>query len=337
MTEWVGWLGGAAREAPTAMISVLAAEGSAPREAGTRMVVTRTAAFGTIGGGNLEFRALEQARAILDQPPGCWRVQDYPLGPLLGQCCGGRVRLLVEHVDPARLDWLAEAAESRILLTTFARGHVVRRVEGRGVATKLSARGDWPREGFTFAESIGHRRRPLYLFGAGHVGQAIARHSESLPLRLAWFDTRPVFESIDGVAVVPEPSIEQCVDEAPADAALVIMTHDHALDFRLAHAALRRPPMAFIGLIGSATKRARFLSRLEKAGVPAEARARLTCPIGVDGVVGKEPDVIAIATLAQLLQLPGGEIRAERPAIPGTCVGAVQRLAASRSSSLESG
>jgi len=324
MTDWLAWLCGATREEPTAMVSVLAAEGSAPREAGTRMVVTRTRAFGTIGGGNLEFRALDQARAILDQPPGCWRVQDYPLGPLLGQCCGGRVRLLVEHVDPARLDWLADAAESRILVATFAHGYVARRVESRGVATRLSARGDWPREGFAFAETIEDRRRPLYLFGAGHVGQAIARHGESLPFRLAWFDTRPVFESIDGVVVVPEPSIEQCVDEAPGDAAVVIMTHDHALDFRLTEAALRRPPLAFVGLIGSATKRARFLSRLEKAGVSATARARLTCPIGVAGVVGKEPDVIAIAALAQLLQLRGDP-------------GAVQRLANSLPSSVESG
>jgi xanthine dehydrogenase accessory factor len=112
-----------------------------------------------------------------------------------------------------------------------------------------------------------------------------------------------VFETIDGVAVVPEEAIEQCVAEAPTDAAILILTHDHALDYRLTRAALSRDPLAFIGLIGSATKRARFLSRLESDGLSTEARARLTSPIGMPGITGKEPDVIAIATLAQLLQL----------------------------------
>jgi len=331
MTDWLKWLRDAAGEAPTAMVTVLAAEGSAPRGAGTRMIVTQSGCSGTIGGGNLEFRAIAQARAILELPAGSWRVQDYPLGPLLGQCCGGRVRLLVEHVDAARLDWIRDAAEHRTLVSTFTASHVARRVENQLAPSKLSARGDWPREGFTFAETIGRRRRPVYLFGAGHVGQAIARHAASLPLRLAWFDTRPLFETIDGVAIVPEASIEQCIAEAPDDAALVIMTHDHGLDYRLAKAALGRTPVAFVGLIGSATKRARFLSRLEKADVPEAARSRLTCPIGVGGVVGKEPDVIAIATLAQLLQLETSEADASSAAALAQGLDAGQRFSNSGS------
>lgn len=303
MSEWLTWL----REVPglrsSAMVSVLASEGSAPRGAGTRMLVTKEALHGTIGGGQLEYRAVEQARAILDLPPGSWRVQDYPLGPLLGQCCGGRVRLLVEHVDAAGLDWLAEAAEERVLVSRLLPGRIERHVSGDAQPAPLSARGDRPREGATFVELIGQHRRPLYLFGAGHVGQAIARHAEGLPFRLAWFDTRPVFETIEGVAVVPETAIGQCVGEAPEDSAIVILTHDHALDYELTRAALLRPPVGFVGLIGSATKRARFHARLERDGVPAQVRQRLISPIGIEGIEGKEPDVIAIATLAQLLQL----------------------------------
>lgn len=302
--EWIELLRSAARNEPLAMISVLATEGSAPRGAGTRMLVTAGGEQGTIGGGALEFRAVEQARAVLAHPPGTWRVQDYPLGPLLGQCCGGRVRLLVERLDRDALGWLGDAAEGRVLVSQLQAGAVLRHVSD-GPAVALSARGDRPREGLRLAEMIGQPRRPLYLFGAGHVGQAIARHVAGLPLRLAWFDTRPVFETIEGVAVVPESAITQCVAEAPEDAALVILTHDHALDYRLTLAALSRPPLAFTGLIGSQTKRARFLSRLEREGVSAEARGRLTCPIGLPGVTGKEPDVIAVALLAQLLQLPG--------------------------------
>ena len=240
---------------------------------------------------------------MADLAPGTWRVQDYPLGPLLGQCCGGRVRLLVEHVDPAGLGWLCEAAEEAVLVSALAPGRIERHISADAVPTALSARGDRPREGAMFAEVVGQRRRPLYLFGAGHVGQAIARHAANLPLRLAWFDTRPLFETIDGVAVVPESAITQCVAEAPGDAAIVILTHDHGLDYALAKAALTRGPVALVGMIGSQTKRARFLSRLANDGVPAEDIARLTCPIGIVGVTGKAPDVIAIATLAQLLQL----------------------------------
>ena len=303
MSDWWQWLAAIAGREALAMVSVLACEGSAPRGPGTRMLVTAGGLFGTIGGGQLELRATEQARAILDHSAGAWRIQDYPLGPLLGQCCGGRVRLLVEHVDPARLDWLAGMGAASVLVTHLTDAAVERGFEADAVPVPLSARGDKPGAGARFAEAIGLRQRPLFLFGAGHVGQAIARHATGLPLRLAWFDTRPEYGGRDGVTIVPAEAMDHCVGEAPEDAALVILTHDHGLDYQLTLAALRRPPLAFVGLIGSATKRARFLARLEKDGIEAGARARLTCPIGVTGISGKEPDVIAIATLAQLLQL----------------------------------
>lgn len=303
MTDWLDWLRAVAGKEACALISIVASEGSAPRGAGTRMLVTADTLHGTIGGGQLEYRAVEQARAILAHPPGHWRVQDYPLGPLLGQCCGGRVRLLIEHIAPTAMDWLADAADERILVSTFMPDRVERHVNDHAIPSSLSARGDRPRTGDNMVESIGQHRRPVYLFGAGHVGQAIARHAANLPFRLAWFDTRPVFETIEGVAVVPEAAIEQCVADAPDDAAILILTHDHALDYRLTLAALRRPPCAFTGLIGSATKGARFHARLARDGIDAQARAHLTSPIGVPGVTGKEPDVIAIAVLAQLLQL----------------------------------
>ncbi|MAC58001.1 MAG: xanthine dehydrogenase accessory protein XdhC [Novosphingobium sp.] len=304
MTQWVGWLRRLGPE-PCALVSVLATEGSAPRGAGTRMLVTAEGQQGTIGGGQLEFRAVEQARAILDLPQGAWRIQDYPLGPLLGQCCGGRVRLLIEHIDPAALEWLHDAEPGRMLETVLHDGTISRTVFERETATRQSARGDRPDVGARFVEPVGERLRPVYLFGAGHVGQAIARHMTGLPLQLAWFDTRPEMAEIDGVTVMPEEEIAHCIEEAPADAAIAILTHDHPLDYHLTLAALSRDPVAFVGLIGSSTKIARFRSRLKADGIEEEALARLTTPIGVPGVVGKEPDVIAIAVLAQLLQLRG--------------------------------
>lgn len=299
MTAWRERLRAAAPGDHLALVTVLATKGSAPRGAGTRMVVDDAATFDTIGGGALEHQAIEQARAILAHPPGTWRIQDYPLGPLLGQCCGGRVRLLVERVDPAALDWI----DAPVLTTRLHPTQVARHADPAAAIAPLSARGERPGSGATWSERIGQWQRPLYLFGAGHVGQAIARRIAGLPLRLAWFDSRTELAAVEGVTIVAEDRLPACLTDAPTDAAVVILTHDHGLDYRLTHAALTRAPLAYVGLIGSATKRARFLARLTRDAVPATAQARLTCPIGLAAIPGKEPDVIALSLLAQLLTL----------------------------------
>uniref|UniRef100_UPI001C2D6BC0 XdhC family protein n=1 Tax=Sphingomonas bacterium TaxID=1895847 RepID=UPI001C2D6BC0 len=149
-----------------------------------------------------------------------------------------------------------------------------------------------------FAEPLDTPRRPLMLFGAGHVGRAIAALVPGLPLSLAWFDSRAEADA-PGVVVQDETTLVACAGEAKEDAAVLILTHDHGLDYRLTAAALRSAA-GFVGLIGSATKRARFVARLAADGVDP---ARLTCPIGVAGIHGKEPGVIAIAAMAQLLAL----------------------------------
>lgn len=306
MTEpWLARLRTVAPDEPLALVTVLATEGSAPRGAGTRMLVAGDASFDTIGGGALEHQATEQARAILAHPPGTWRIQDYPLGPLLGQCCGGRVRLLIERVDPAALDWIEAAAVGATLTTMLHPGHVARAISPAAAIVPLSARDDRPGVGAQWTERCGQWQRPLYLFGAGHVGQAIARQIAGLPVRLAWFDSRPAMAGFAGVTIVDEDRLPACLADAPDKAAVLILTHDHGLDYRLTRAALTRP-LAFVGLIGSATKRARFLARLTRDEVPVEARARLTCPIGLAAIAGKEPEVIALSVLAQLLALGGG-------------------------------
>lgn len=296
---------------PAALVTVLATEGSAPRGAGTRMLVTAEALAGTIGGGALEWRAAAQARLMLAQPAGAWRVQDYPLGPLLGQCCGGRVRLLVERLAAA--DWLAALERGETIEASL--GATIERHprgEGRTPASGGSqlgagprrgggcceARGPLPTAGFTYTEPHDTPRRPLMLFGAGHVGRAIAALTPELPLSLAWFDSRPDADA-PGVMVQDEAALVACAGEATDDAAVLILTHDHGLDYRLTAAALGSRA-GFVGLIGSATKRARFVSRLRADGVDP---ARLTCPIGAAGIAGKQPAVIAIAAVAQLLAL----------------------------------
>ena len=294
MAEWTGHAREALRQGPAALVTILATEGSAPRGPGARMVVTERGLAGTIGGGALEHQAAAQARSILAHPPGSWRVQDYPLGPLLGQCCGGRVRLMVERLD--------EIPESDGPFEVTLSDRVERRPlpgEGRGT---VGARGPLPASGARFVEPAETDLLPVTMFGAGHVGRAIAARSQGLPLHFAWHDSRPEAAETAGVVLADEAAMVACAGQAPEGAAVVILTHDHALDYRLTAAALGSRAR-FVGLIGSRTKRARFLSRLAADGVDAK---RLTCPIGLPGINGKEPEVIAIATLAQLLALRSG-------------------------------
>ncbi|MGE4480278.1 xanthine dehydrogenase accessory protein XdhC [Acidocella sp.] len=302
MAEWLRVAQGLLARGPVALVSVLATEGSAPRAAGTKMLVTPAGAHGTIGGGNLEFTAIAQARAALARAPGSWAVQDYPLGPLLGQCCGGRVRLLIEHLDPAQCGFLEEPAGETLILE-LAEGSVRRSYGKRLPGSVLPARGEKPGVGGRIVEPIEAPSRKVLLFGAGHVGQAIARVCAGLPLSLGWFDMREETSATPGAMRATSETMESCAARATPGTAVVILTHDHGLDYRLAAAALRGRA-EFVGMIGSATKRARFLSRLRADGVDP---SRLTCPIGLPGISGKQPEVIAIAVVAQLLTLPKDE------------------------------
>jgi len=314
MPDWADMARAVLAREPTALVTILATEGSAPRGPGARMVVTADALHGTIGGGALEYRVAEQARAILALPPGSWRVQDYPLGPLLGQCCGGRVRLLVERLDADACPWIEALEKGEAVVASLNANAVVRKTfpgEGRGPVgsgpildpglrrERLVARGPLLEAGTEFLETVETTGTPLILFGAGHVGRAIASRLPGLPFHLAWFDNRPEMAETPGVMLETEDAMIACAGAAASDAAILILTHDHAFDYRLTAAALAGEA-AYVGLIGSRTKRARFVSRLQAEGID---EARLVCPIGLPGIVGKEPDVIAVAVLAQLLSL----------------------------------
>jgi xanthine dehydrogenase accessory factor len=285
-----------------ALVTLLAAEGSTPLGPGARMVVVQQGlAAGSVGGGALEATALAQAQAILDHPPGTWRVQDYPLGPLLGQCCGGRVRLLVERLDPARGGWLADLVPGGWVEARLDEDGVRRRVMRQPTAPALpQARSPRPQAGAVLVEPLQTPARPVLLFGAGHVGLALAGVMAPLPFDLRWFDSRAAFAH-PGVTLADEEALVAAIRAAPPASAILIMTHDHGLDYHLARAALAQPA-ALVGVIGSATKRARFLARLARDGLGAAA-GRLVCPIGLAGITGKDPAVIAIAVAAQLLML----------------------------------
>jgi xanthine dehydrogenase accessory factor len=246
---------------PAILITVTQAQGSAPREAGTRMLVSATDAFATIGGGHLEWKAIATARQMLSGTDTESVSQHIALGPALGQCCGGAVTL--------SFAWLTE--------------------------DHLDA---WPTE------------KPLFhlqLYGAGHVGRAIAHLLATLNVSVDWIDERddefPTATLPTHIRKIAVDAVEAEVRAAPPDACYLVLTHQHDLDMRITEAILRRGDFAFLGLIGSHTKHQRFVHRFEERGIASELIARITCPIGLPGINGKEPELIAMAVVAQLLSL----------------------------------
>lgn len=309
MAEWIAEALSAVRRGERlAMVSIVGARGSTPRELGARMLVWPDRFTGTIGGGSLERQALDQARKLLDQAARRHALQDYPLGPLLGQCCGGHVRLLVEAVDARSEGWLAEAAAQRDpfrLEAAFEDGEL-----RRAVAPAAGADSDDPRTPIPdvrrVSDLIAPTRPRLVMFGAGHVGQAVARAFAPLPFDLDWLASREDLRPEAGgtrAQVLSEDELEACVADAPSGGLFVIFTHSHDLDYRLTKAVLARGDARYLGLIGSRTKRARFESRLRRDGFGDADLARLTCPIGLPSLKSKAPAVIAVALAAELLQL----------------------------------
>ncbi len=318
MTPW--W--GQAREIlgrgeTAALVTVCAVQGSAPREAGTKMLVWRGGQHGTIGGGNLEFVVLDQARKLIASGDP-WRFQTYPLGPLLGQCCGGRVGMLIERLDTASTGWLDEMAAMDAtghyyaIHSTLGETAVQHRViDLQGVPIFLHVPVTLSRpDGATYdigakADPAGMRvmehvdpRPSLYMFGAGHVGRALAPIVKALPFRVQWFDSRPDFAG-EGVVVAADPVAE--VAQAPHGAYFLIFTQSHDMDYALTRTILAKGTFHYCGLIGSATKRARFEKRLLADGIAPATLTRLTCPIGQVGLTSKEPSVLAVAIAAELL------------------------------------
>ncbi len=296
-------------EGACALVSLVKTEGSSPREAGARMVVRPSGGFhGTIGGGELEWRALGEARAALGAGRGATLRRIVALGPELAQCCGGRVEWRVETFDARDLEALAPLAAAEregtfaVVARSAADGRIERSIAGREAGPEPLAAGAW-------RETFGASATPLYLFGAGHVGRALMLALAPLRFAVRWIDSRedafPERAPLNATLVrASDPPSE--LAGAPDGALVVVMTHSHPLDLAIVAEALRQDRFAYVGLIGSATKRARFVSQLRAAGLPKERIAQLICPIGLPGIEGKEPAVIAASVAAQLLMARGG-------------------------------
>lgn len=321
-----GWLAQAseraARGEASVLVTVCCVAGSAPREPGAKMLVWADGQDGTVGGGNLEFVITQQARKML-AGGAPHRFQSYPLGPLLAQCCGGRVGILLERIDATSTEWLtaiAVAEEQGVpyaIHTTLKASGVTKHIVDRAGISELhaeavrliAANGQAVDPGAAKVDA--HRlniietvdpRRQLYMFGAGHVGKALAPIVATLPIHTRWFDTRLEFGKPDGpLQPVIAEDLVAIANAAPTGALYLVFTQSHDLDYALTRAILARADFTYCGLIGSATKRARFEKRLIADGIPRAMLARLTCPIGAIGLTSKAPEVLAVATAAELL------------------------------------
>lgn len=288
-----------------ARVVVAEVKGSAPREAGAAMLVWAGGQSGTIGGGALEYAAAAKARAML-AGGGPDRLDRMPLGPALNQCCGGAVVVLSEVWDTSRLATLGETnvIARPVPGTTGEMPLAVRRILNR-------ARG----EGFRpvprmihgwMVEPATEAAREIWIWGAGHVGRALVRVLAPLPdLRLTWIDTDGArFPDLpEGIVQRIAANPADLVHDAPADAEHLILTFSHAFDLEICHRLLTHG-FGAAGLIGSATKRARFRSRLEALGHAAAQIDRIRCPIG-DPALGKHPQAIAVGVAAELLHARG--------------------------------
>lgn len=248
---------------PAIVVTVETARGSTPQAAGARMVVTATAIAGTVGGGRLEFEAMLRARDMIATNTAEDRL-DMPLGPAVGQCCGGRVVLNLRRADDAIVRDLAVLERQEVGQTPW-----------------------------------------VAVFGAGHVGKALVRALAPLPVRILWCDNRPdafAGQTGDNMETHTGDALD-LVSSCQPGAAVVVLTHSHALDYVLTEAALRRGDLAYIGLIGSHTKRRRFERWFMARGGTAAVLADLVCPIGDVGVTDKRPPVIAAFAAAEIMRV----------------------------------
>lgn len=246
---------------PLVEVRVAEALGSTPREAGAFMLVSERAVGGTIGGGRLEWDAIAAARGMLAEDVTARRME-VPLGPSIGQCCGGRVTLSLKRLDARRTQELAAAIRA--------------------------------------AEAA---RPQVLVLGAGHVGRALARALGALPLAVRLVDSRAEelagFDAPGVLTLLTDRSPEE-VAAAPPGSGFAIMTHSHALDSLLAASILERGDFRYLGLIGSASKRARFIGGFRDLGIAEDRIARIVCPVGGGALRDKRPEVIAALAAAEI-------------------------------------
>jgi xanthine dehydrogenase accessory factor len=287
--------------------------GSAPCSAGSRMLVGRSRIWGTIGGGNLEFQAIKQARRLIEHADRRCLLQDLPLGPLLSQCCGGRVKLVFEKFLPEDRGFIEIAINNDgVIKTNCSPDNYGTWIIGRHGDLLASLTGEPLHDsvhmtkgfdGTFWYEPTAADARRVFIIGGGHIGQALAHILEPLRCNTIIVDRRDeVVRKLEPrFTVVRTEGFEDLVEHWLGEPLAVVLTHNHDLDYSWVRSVLKSGGSAYCGLIGSKTKRARFLRRLREDGLSSEQIEHLTCPIGLSGTKSKDPGAVALSTAAQLL------------------------------------
>lgn len=325
MNEWIDELTDlAAAGEPAVLVTVAGIRGSAPREIGAKMIVTATTSIGTIGGGQLEYQSTRVAVGMLNDERTTLR--SFPLGSSMGQCCGGVVEILFEPIVDGMPAWLRDlaalhgqrepaiiatristTAPAKLIVTAsavFGAGEVDSELVSK--ARKLLAgKPVTCRDVQEFYEPVVVPDLNIAVFGAGHVGTAVVSALSKLDSNIRWIDSRrDVFRQVPAnvrAVETADPALE--VAAMPAQSFYLVMTHSHAIDFDVCDRILRRGDAAYCGLIGSLSKRRRFEKRYRQQGMAQSMIDSLICPIGVDGISGKKPAEIAVATAAEILKI----------------------------------
>lgn len=341
MNSWLDSLiqldGQASQGQQAVLVTVIRNRGSAPREPGASMVISQQDQIGSIGGGQLEFQCEAIARDLLAaNHPATRMLRNFPLGSNCGQCCGGVVDVLFESVITGTTGWLGEAQlalkqrENHVLarlLPSSQTENPTTHIESLAALSKrlgqdaVSALDNAPsgcvlisnntgdENSLWFLQSLASHRPSVAVFGAGHVGQAVVNNLSRLDVDITWVDSRPDYcqraqSSLQNGACV---DIAYSTDPARIAAALpsqtlcLVMTHSHAQDFEICHQLLGREDIAFCGLIGSGSKKAKYLRLAKNVGLADHQMERLTCPIGISGIHSKKPNDIALSVAAQVL------------------------------------
>ena len=289
------------------MVTVARVRGSAPREVGARMWVTKDSSRGTIGGGELEFQCQDiSRRQLANEVAENAFLRNFPLGSNCGQCCGGVVDVLFESFNAVPASWQLQVTDA------LAKGH------SGYLTTLLSASGEnlptghkeftTHDPGFSKTTMVEHMQpagAAIAIFGAGHVGTALVNVLAQTQYNVVVIDNRPEQLPLDAnsnIQPIYQNQPATCISSLAANTACVVMTHSHALDFDICAAMLKRHDLSFYGLIGSQSKRKRFDRLFRQAGLDDAQINRLTCPVGDTTLTSKRPGDIAITIAAQLLR-----------------------------------
>ena len=311
-------------QSPMVLVTVVRADGSTPREVGATMLLRfnpqqKWQQSDTIGGGHLEFQAIEIVQAMLaGSEPRIRFVERFNLSARLGQCCGGVMWLLFEKIPPTVQNTISDGFQLTACYQAWRTGQsILRRISsdaastwqvGAHPAVSITPEFDQTDTHWQWIQSIQPYAMKVMIFGAGHVGEAIVRCLLPIGVQITWVDNRDDIFPLDlmgQVHCISTDIPEAEITHFGRTGAILILTHDHQLDLQLCFEALKptQQPFAYVGMIGSKSKRAIFEKRMQARGYGYTQLQRLICPIGIEGIRSKQPAIIAVSVVAQLLQV----------------------------------